>query len=396
MNKKDIVDLENKYYMPVFNRLPIVLDHGEGSWVYDDEGKRYLDFLAGIAVNSIGHGNKCLVEAISKQAAKMIHCSGLFYTKPLSVLVERLAKISGLDRTFLCNSGAEANEGAIKLARKFAYVNGKKKPRIIAAVDSFHGRTLTTLTATGQPKYQKGYEPLPQGFEYVEFGDLSQLEGVMSDDVCAVLLEPVQGEGGVHPASKEYLQGVRKLCDKYFALLILDEIQTGVGRTGKWFAYEYYDIKPDILTVAKGLGGGFPIGAFLSTEKVAQAFGKGDHGSTFGGNPLACAAANATLDVIVKENLIENVVQVGEYLQAGLLKLKDKYSDRVVCVRGLGLLLGMELKEEGAPIVQACLAKGLIINCTAGNVLRFVPSLIVSKDEIDIALNILDEVFAGK
>lgn len=394
MDKSQVIELENKYYMPVFNRLPIVLERGEGCWVYDNEGKKYLDFLAGIAVNAIGHGNKKLVAAISEQATKMIHCSNLFYTEQSSLLAKKLTQISGFDRVFFCNSGAEANEGALKLARKYAYVNGKSKPRIIAAMHSFHGRTITTLTATGQPKYQEGYDPLPKGFEYVDFGDLDQLEKAMGDDVCAVLLEPVQGEGGVNPAPKEYLAGVRKLCDKHSALFILDEIQTGVGRTGKWFAFEHYGVRPDILTVAKGLGGGFPVGAFLSTEEISKAFHKGDHGTTFGGNPLACAAANAALGVIEEDNLIENTEKMGEYFKLELEKLKDKYPTKISNVRGLGLLLGMELKDEGAKVVSDCLAKGIIINCTAGKVLRFVPSLIVNKEEIDCVINALDEVFA--
>lgn len=394
MDKSQVIELENKYYMPVFNRLPIVLERGEGCWVYDNEGKKYLDFLAGIAVNAIGHCNKKLVAAISEQATKMIHCSNLFYTEQSSLLAKKLTQISGFDRVFFCNSGAEANEGALKLARKYAYVNGKNKPRIIAAMHSFHGRTITTLTATGQPKYQEGYDPLPKGFEYVDFGDLDQLEKAMGDDVCAVLLEPVQGEGGVNPAPKEYLAGVRKLCDKHSALFILDEIQTGVGRTGKWFAFEHYGVRPDILTVAKGLGGGFPVGAFLSTEEISKAFHKGDHGTTFGGNPLACAAANAALGVIEEDNLIENTEKMGEYFKLELEKLKDKYPTKISNVRGLGLLLGMELKDEGAKVVSDCLAKGIIINCTAGKVLRFVPSLIVNKEEIDCVINALDEVFA--
>lgn len=394
MDKSQVIELENKYYMPVFNRVPIVLERGEGCWVYDNEGKKYLDFLAGIAVNAIGHGNKKLVAAISEQATKMIHCSNLFYTEQSSLLAKKLTQISGFDRVFFCNSGAEANEGALKLARKYAYVNGKNKPRIIAAMHSFHGRTITTLTATGQPKYQEGYDPLPKGFEYVDFGDLDQLEKAMGEDVCAVLLEPVQGEGGVNPAPKEYLAGVRKLCDKHSALFILDEIQTGVGRTGKWFAFEHYGVRPDILTVAKGLGGGFPVGAFLSTEEISKAFHKGDHGTTFGGNPLACAAANAALGVIEEDNLIENTEKMGEYFKLELEKLKDKYPTKISNVRGLGLLLGMELKDEGAKVVSDCLAKGIIINCTAGKVLRFVPSLIVNKEEIDCVINALDEVFA--
>lgn len=396
MDKKEIIQIENQHYMPVFSRLPIVLDHGEGCYVYDNEGNKYLDFLAGIAVNSLGHGNKELVKALSDQAGKLIHCSGLFYTQVQSLLVQKLVKITGFDRVFLANSGAEANEGAIKLARKYAYKNYENKYKIISTNRSFHGRTLTTLAATGTPKYHEGYAPLPPGFVHVDYGDIKELEKVMADDVCAVLLEPVQGEGGVNVPPEGYLARVRTLCDKYGALLIFDEIQTGIGRTGKWFAYEQAQVKPDIMTIAKGIGGGYPIGAFVATEKVAQAFGLGDHGSTFGGNALGCAAANAVLDVIEKENLLDNVAKMGTYFMEKLKVLGQKYPNLIADVRGQGLLIGVELKKPGKEIVDVCLAKGFILNCTSVNVLRIVPPLIVSAEEIDLAVKILDEALAAQ
>ncbi len=394
MNKQQVIEIENKHYLNVFARLPIVLAYGEGCWVYDSEGKKYLDFLAGIAVNALGYGNKVLAEAIAVQAGKLIHCSNLFYTQVQSQLVERLVELSGFDRVFMCNSGAEANEGAIKLARKYANAKGSGKTRIITAMHSFHGRTLATLVATGQTKYQAGYDPLPTGFEYVEYGDLAELEKVMADDVCAVLLEPIQGEGGVRVPPAGYLAGARALCDKYDALLIFDEIQTGVGRTGKWFGFEHSAVRPDVITLAKGLGGGFPLGAFLATEKAAKVFAPGDHGSTFGGNALACAAANAVLDVFATDDLLANVVKVGSYFKDKLKGLQARYPDKILEVRGEGLLLGMELANPGKPIVDGCLERGLIINCTAGNVIRLVPPLIVSVEEIDFAVAIMSEVMA--
>ncbi len=396
VDKKTIIQTENQHYLPVFSRLPIVLEYGKGCFVYDVDGKKYLDFLAGIAVNALGYGNKVLADAVGEQAQRLIHCSNLFYTGVQSILVDKLVKLSGFDRVFFCNSGAEANEGAIKVARKYASKHYDNKYKIICANHSFHGRTLTTLTATGNPKYQKGYDPLPEGFIHIDFGDIEALQKAMSDDVCAVLLEPVQGEGGVNVATDEYFVAVRKLCDENNALLIFDEIQTGVGRTGKWFAFEHTGIRPDIITLAKGLAGGFPIGAFLTTDKVASCLSYGDHGSTFGGNALACAASNAVLDVIAKDNLVDNAQKMGEYFKQKLLALKDKYPRLIADVRGKGLLIGVQLNEEGSPFVQECLKKGLIINCTAVNVLRLVPPLIVTKDEIDLAVNTLDEVFAQK
>ena len=393
MNQETIIAETEKYYLPVFSRNQIVLDHGKGCKLYDMDGNEYLDFLAGIAVNALGHAHPVLVNAIAEQAGKLIHCSNLYYTKVQADLAKTLAEVSGFDRSFICNSGAEANEGALKLARKYGHQKAAGKQRIISAMHSFHGRTLATLTVTGQPKYQKGYEPLPTGFDYVEYGDIKALENLMGEDVCGVILEPIQGEGGVHVPSDEYLKQVRALCDKYDALLIFDEIQTGLCRSGKWFAWEYSEAKPDIMTLAKALGGGFPVAAFLTTERLAHVFAAGDHGSTFGGNPLACAAANASLKVMREENLAVKAAETGAYFKTQLEALQKKFPDKIMEVRGRGLLLGMELSKPGKPIVDACLQKGMIINCTAGNVIRLVPPLVITKAEIDALMAVFAEVF---
>lgn len=395
MDIKTVVDETEKYYLPVFGRYPLVLDHGKGCRLYDAEGNEYIDFLAGIAVNALGHAHPVLVNAIANQAAKLMHCSNLYYTEIQAKAVKVITEVSGFDRVFLANSGAEANEGALKLARKYGKEKAAGKYRIITAVHSFHGRTMMTLTATGQPKYQHGYEPLPQGYEYVEYGDIAALEAAMGDDVCAVLLEPIQGEGGVHVPSDEYLRQARALCDKYDALLIFDEIQTGVGRTGKWFAYMHSGVKPDVLTFAKGIGGGFPMGGFAVEEKLAHVFKPGDHGSTFGGNPLACAAAYACLTAIKAENLVDKAAVQGTYFKGELEKLQQKYPDKVKEVRGRGLILGMELCKEGKAVVESCLQEHVIVNCTAGNVIRLVPPLIVTKEEIDIVVAALDKALAA-
>ena len=394
MQEQEIFAEDQQSYLPVFNRYKIVLDHGEGAEVWDINGKKYLDFLGGIAVNVLGHNNKALVQAVTEQAGKLIHCSNLYYTKPQADAAAKLVKLSGLDKAFFANSGAEANEGAIKIARKYGYSINPEKTEIISAWDSFHGRTLATLTATGQTHYHEGLGPLPAGFTYVHYNDIAELASKISDKTAAVMLETIQGEGGVHTPNADYLKQVRKLCDKHGALLILDEIQAGIGRSGKFFAYEYYGIKPDIVTLAKGLAGGVPIGAFIVTDKVAAAFKPGDHGTTFGGNPLACAAANVVLDTVPKDEFLKNIQAVGKYFKDKLQELAKKYPKFIVDVRGEGLILGAELAgaEHGRDIVNDCLAKGLIINCTAGKVLRFIPPLIITTAQIDEAFAVMDEV----
>lgn len=381
-------------YLPVFARYKIVLDHGDGVYVYDTHGKKYLDYLGGIAVNVLGHAYPALVKAVAEQAGKMIHCSNLYYTQTQADAAAKLVKLSGLGKVFFGNSGAEANEGAIKLARKYAHQQDPEKSQIITALHSFHGRTIATLTATGQPHYHEGFGPLPGGFDYVPFNDIAALEKLMSDKTAAVMLEPIQGEGGVHVPDMDYLKKVRALCDKYQALLIFDEIQCGMGRSGKFFAYEQFGVQPDIVTLAKGLAGGVPIGAFIATDEAAAAFHAGDHGSTFGGNPLACAAANVVLDTIMEKHLLDNVNEVGGYLKGQLEKLQQKYPKLITEVRGMGLILGMQLTRPGREIVNDCLEYGLIINCTAGDVLRFVPPLIITRAHVDELCGVLDKVLA--
>ena len=398
MTEQQIFERDNQNYLPVFNRYKIVLERGEGAYLYDINGKRYLDFLAGIAVNVLGHNYTPLVDAISNQAAKVIHVSNLYYTKPQADAAAKLVKLSGLNRAFFANSGAEANEGAIKIARKFAKKISADKTQIITAWDSFHGRTLATLTATGQPKYHKGFEPLPADFDYVHYNDADELAEKISDRTCAVMLETIQGEGGVYPPKGDYLKQVRELCDKYGALLILDEIQAGIGRSGKFFAYERYGIKPDIVTLAKGLAGGVPIGAFICTEEVAQAFHAGDHGTTFGGNPLACAAANVVLDTVPDEKFLAHVAEVGKYFKTRLIELQKKYPAQISEIRGEGLILGAQLdkpKISGVEIVNECMKRGAIINCTVGTVLRFIPPLIITNAQVGEVINILDDVLGG-
>ena len=395
MTEEKIFERDDKNYLPVFKRYKIVLERGEGAYLYDINGKKYIDFLAGIAVNVLGHNYPPLVKAISEQAAKVIHVSNLYYTQSQADAAAKLVKLSGLDRAFFANSGAEANEGAIKLARKYAKKISPDKTQIITAWNSFHGRTLATLTATGQPHYHEGFEPLPGGFDYVHFNDADELAAKISDKTCAVMLETIQGEGGVYPPKNDYLKKVRELCDKYGALLILDEIQSGMGRSGKFFAYEKYGIKPDIVTLAKGLAGGVPIGAFICTEEVAKAFKPGDHGTTFGGNPLACAAANVVLDTVPDEKFLAHVAEVGAYFKEKLIGLQKKYPAQISEIRGEGLILGAQLdkpKKSGVEIVNECMKRGAIINCTVGTVLRFIPPLIITNEQVDEVINILDSV----
>lgn len=395
MDKKAIIEETEKYYLPVFGRYPMVMELGQGCRVWDNEGNEYVDAFAGIAVNSLGYNHPVLVKAISEQAAKLMHCSNLYYTEIQAKALRVVAEATGMDRIFFANCGAEGNEGAMKLARKYGVSKAPTKYKIISADESFHGRTFDTLAATGHDYYHVGYGPLSPGHVLVPYGDIKALEAQMDDDVCAVLLEPIQGEGGVHVPSDEYLQQVRALCDKHDALLIFDEVQTGVARTGKWFAYMHSGVKPDVLTFAKGIGGGFPVAGFAVPERLAHVFKPGDHGGTFGGNLLACAAVYATLTTIKFEGLVDKVAEKGEYFKNELRKLQEKYPDKVTDVRGCGLMLGMEVAGEGKPIVESCLANNVIVNCTAGNVIRIVPPLIISKEEIDIVVAALDKALAA-
>jgi len=396
VNTKEIMALSDQYVMHTYGRIGLALVQGQGAELRDAEGKTYLDFVGGLAVNSLGHCHPAVVRAIRDQAETLMHVSNLYYTEPQAKLAELLVQNSCCQRVFFCNSGAEANEAAIKLTRKYAKkFGGPEKYEIITAEKSFHGRTLAAITATGQTKYQQGFEPLPQGFKYVPFNDLAALQKAVGPHTCAVLLEPVQGEGGVIPAERDYLAGVRELCDQQGLLLIFDEVQCGLGRIGKFMAYQHYGVEPDLITLAKALAGGFPMGAMLAKQAVADVFAPGDHAATFGGNPLACAAALAAMGVMLQEAVPENCAQVGAYLKEQLLVLQQKYSF-IREVRGLGLLLGMELAVEGAPYVRRCQERGLLINCAAGNVLRLLPPLIITKEEADRAVAILDAALGAE
>jgi len=383
-----------RYLMQTYTRQPLSIVRGRGTKVYDLEGREYLDFVGGIAVNILGHGHPELVQAIQHQAAQLIHTSNLYYTEPQVKLAHMLVDHSFADKVFFCNSGAEANEAAIKLARHYSHDKyGTGRFEIVTMKNSFHGRTMATLTATGQEKVQKGYEPLLPGFSYVAFNNLAELERAVTDKTAAIMLEPIQGEGGVYVADREYLKQVRDLCAKKDVLLIFDEIQTGMGRTGTLFAYEQLGVQPDIMTLAKGLGGGVPIGACLATDSVAQAFTPGSHASTFGGNPLACAAGLAVCRALLEGQVLDHARRMGEYLAKGLSACKERH--RVVReVRGLGLLQGIDLDMDGKAVVSECLARGILINGTGEHVLRFVPPLIITQLEIDRLLDTLDQIFS--
>jgi len=395
METKKIFEDSNIYLMHTYNRFPLAIRKGRGMKVWSTDGKEYLDFVGGVAVNCLGHCHPKVVVAIQKQAQRLIHISNYFHIEAQTKLAKILVKNSFADKAFFCNSGAEANEAAIKLARRyFKVLVGQNKFEIITALNSFHGRTLATLSATGQEKFKVGFDPLVPGFKHVEFNNVEAIEKAVTKDTCAVMLEPIQGESGVKIPDPDYLAEVRKLCDRQGILLILDEVQTGIGRTGKLFAYEHYGITPDIMTLAKGLGGGVPIGAMLSTDKVAAAFEPGTHGSTFGGNPLACSAAVTTLEVLLEDDFIlDQCRRMGNYFKKKLEELQKEFPSIVAEVRGMGLLVGIELTRDGAPLVNACMERGFLINCTAGNILRFMPPLIITEKEIDLLIEILEQIF---
>jgi len=391
MRFAEVAALADRYLMCTYNRLPVALADGEGVRVRDTEGKEYLDFVGGLAVSALGHKHPAVVQAIKEAAEGLLHTSNLYYTEPQARLAARLAALTGLDRAFFGNSGAEANEAAIKLARRWGRQGGRNRCKIVSAWQSFHGRTLGSLAATGQPKYHEGFGPLPEGFVYVPLNDVDALAAAVDDETAAVLLEPIQGESGVRPCTAEFLRAARRLCDEKGALLILDEIQTGMGRTGRMFAFEHFGVRPDIVTVAKALGGGIPIGAVLAREEVAQAFGPGAHGSTFGGNPFACRVALAVLDVMERERLPARAEAMGRRLRDGLSRLEG-----VAEVRGLGLMVGVELAGAPAPKVQqACLERGLLVNAVGESVLRLLPPLIVTEQDVDAAVRIIGEAIAA-
>ena len=394
MNSEKWIAKADKYIMKTYGRYPIVPVRGEGSVLWDADGKRYLDFLAGVAVNNLGHCHPKVVAALQKQAAELIHCSNYYHIPSQIELAEILCSHSFADKAFFCNSGAEANEAAIKLARKYSREKyGPERYEIITAADSFHGRTMATVSATGQEKVQRFFDPLLHGFKHVPFNDAAALEAAISPTTCAVMLEPIQGEGGVNIPAPGYLQQVREICDRHGLILILDEVQVGMGRTGKLFAYEHFGITPDIMTLAKALAGGAPIGTMLATDEYAAAFSPGTHGSTFGGNPLVTAAAVASVRAILEEGLLNRAEEMGEYLHGELEALQKKYPF-IVEVRGIGLMIGMNLSIPGGDIVKKGHDRGVLLNVTHDTVLRFVPPLTVSKQEVNEMIGILDGILA--
>jgi acetylornithine/N-succinyldiaminopimelate aminotransferase len=389
-----------QYVMNTYNRLPVALVRGKGSYAWDADGKKYLDFFSGLAVNNLGHAHPKVLRAIQAQAKTLMHVSNLFYTQPAAELAEILVKNSFGDpkegplrgKVFFCNSGAEANEGAVKLARKWAKKKyGPQKFEVITMKNSFHGRTLAMITATGQEKYQKGFEPLMPGFRYAEFGDIESLKAQVGEATCAVLIEPIQGEGGVRMASPEYFKALRAFCDEKGLLLIFDEVQVGMGRTGKLFAYQHYGIEPDMMTLAKALASGLPIGAIVAKDSVAQAFEPGDHAATFGGNPLVAAVGRTTLETMLEEGFLEDAAKKGAYFLSQLKKLQKKIPT-ITEVRGSGLIIALDLDQPAKPIVLKALEKGLLINAVQEKTLRILPPLTVKKGEIREALGILTEV----
>lgn len=394
MDFKEIKEADAKNYMTVFSRQNVCFTHGKGSKLYDTAGKEYIDMAGGIAVNCLGHGDGELTAAICEQAHKLIHVSNLYYNIPQATLCEKLLDGTIFERMFLCNSGAEANEGAIKLVRKYFYNKGENRTKIITAVNSFHGRTLATVTATGQEKYSKPYAPLPSGFTHVPYNDFAALKKEADDSTAALILEVIQGESGVLPADYDYIVNAYAYCRSHGILFVVDEVQTGMGRTGKMFAFEHYGIKPDIITLAKGLGGGVPIGAVLARGEVATAFAPGDHGSTFGGNPLACAAACVVVDKL-KSGLLDEVARKGEILMSHLSKLRK--FNFVKDVRGKGLLVGVTLgdKVKNTEIVGKMMTRGVLVITAGNNTLRFAPAYTVSEEEIARACDTLMEIFAN-
>ena len=391
-------ELDQKYCMQVFDLLPAAFTHGKGVYLYDQEGKKYMDMIGGIAVNSLGHGNKALTKAIKTQADKLIHSCNYYYNINKSELAYKLCKISFADKVFFCNSGAEANEGAIKLARGYFYHKGINRHKIITAKMSFHGRTMGTIAATGQEKFSKPFGPNVPGFEYVPYNDITSLKLAVDGNTAAIMLELIQGESGVRPADYEYVKEVRELCNRLGILLIIDEVQTGVGRTGKMFCYEHYDIKPDIMTLAKGLAGGVPIGALLATEEVAtHGFEVGDHGSTFGGNPLACAAGVAVLNEIGEKALLGNVNAVSDLLFSKLSDLKAKYPV-IIDVRGKGLLIGIEFAGavSAKGLKEQLFSMGFLVSSIGDSTIRIAPPLIITEKEASSFIKALETILKGK
>ncbi len=385
---EEIFYLDKNHHLPIYDRFPVVFTRGEGIRVWDDKGNEYLDALAGIAVNSLGHCHPNVVSAIKKQAEDLMHVSNLFYNVPQTRLSSLLTNISGMSKVFFCNSGVEAVEGALKIARKYAYLK-ERSGTILSMENAFHGRSIATL-ALGKKKYQEGFGPLPEGFIQIPFNDIKSFKKAVNDNINAVILEVIQGEGGINVIDGDFLKNVYKICNEKDILLIADEIQCGMGRTGKMFAFEHFNVKPDIVTLAKGLGGGFPIGAVIVSEKLKDIFKFGDHGTTFGGNPLACAAALAVVETIINENLLSHVEKMGYYLRQELLKLKNN-KDCIEEIRGIGLMVGLTINKDAKLIVKKMITKGILANAISDRIIRIVPPLIIEKNDLKIVVKKLSE-----
>ncbi len=389
--QKKIAEAEN-YLIHSYNRYPVMLDHGEGVYLYDTEGKKYLDFGGGIAVCALGYSDETYKNALKEQIDRGIHFSNYFYSEPLVKAAKGLADASGMDKVFMANSGGEANEGALKLARKYAIMKGHEERHEIVSMDkAFHGRSMGALSVTGTKKYREPFEPMIGGVSFARYNDLDSVKEKITDNTYAVIVEAVQGEGGIYPADREFLQGIRTLCDEHDIMMICDEIQCGMGRTGRMFAYQHYGIQPDIVTMAKGIGNGMTVGAFVTTAEIAEALVPGDHGTTFGGNPLAAAAVSVTLDIFAKNNIVQHVAETGAYLGERLEEIvKAKKIARET--RGLGLMRGLELTEAAGPYVMKALEKGLILMSAGTNVIRFVPPLVIEKKHVDEMTAVLDKI----
>ncbi len=390
-NMKDVQELYSKYVMHTYAHTPLVLTKGKGIKVWDINGKEYLDFFPGWAVSGIGHCHPRVVDAIKKQAATLMHVSNNYYSEVQPRLAKKIVESAFAGKVFFANSGAEANECAIKLARRYGNKNGRYE--IITMLGSFHGRSMAAISATGQDKVKIGFEPLLEGFKHVPFNDLDAVKKAITPKTVAVMLEPIQGEGGINAASKEYLEGLKSLCKTKDMLLIFDEVQTGMGRCGRYFAYQHFGVQPDVMTLAKSLGSGIPIGACIAAERIASTLPQSSHASTFGGSPICSAASLATFEAIEEEGLLDNTVKMGEYIRKGIEGLKKKYTF-IKGVRGIGLMIGVELNIEGDAVYKGCLKEGLLINCTQKNILRIMPPLVVGKADIDKAIEILDSVFS--
>ena len=391
MTTQEYMELGDKYFVHTYNRYKIVMDKAKGVYIYDADGKKYLDFASGIGVASLGYGNKKYTDAIKSQIDKIMHTSNLFYNEPAVLAAEKLVKASGLEKAFFTNSGAETIEGALKMAKRYAYDrDGKSDHEIIAMGHSFHGRTMGALALTGNEHYQKPFGPMISGIKFAEYNDLDSVKALVNDKTCAIILEPVQGEGGIYPADKEFIEGIRKICDEKDILMICDEVQCGMGRTGEMFAFQNYNVKPDIIASAKALGCGVPVGAFVAGKKCCNSLVPGDHGTTYGGNPLVTSAVNAVFDIYEEENILENVKYVGAYLEEKLDELVNE-NKNIVLRRGKGLMQGLVLKTPVGDTINKAIEKGLLVISAAGNVLRLLPPLIITKENVDEMINILKE-----